>query len=39
LAAERERGKMKMDPQAFPSESRFKAIRSYPIVARPTLIT
>lgn len=39
LAAERERGKMKMEPQVFPSESRFKAIRSYPIVARPTLIT
>ena len=37
LAAERERGRMTMDPQAFPLEERFRAVRAYPIVA-PTVM-
>lgn len=39
LAEERARGKMKMEPQAFPDGERFRATRPYPVVARPTLIT
>jgi len=39
LAAERARGKMVIEPQAFPDGERFRATRPYPVVARPTLIT
>jgi ribonuclease HI len=39
LAGERARGKMGMEPQAFPDGERFRATRPYPVVARPTLIT
>lgn len=39
LAGERVRGKMGMEPQAFPDGERFRATRPYPVVARPTLIT
>jgi ribonuclease HI len=39
LAAEREKGRMKMNPQSFPDAARFKPVRSYPIVQRPTLLT
>lgn len=39
LAAERARGRMAMEPQAFPREDGFRAIRPYPVVVRPTLIT
>jgi ribonuclease HI len=39
LAAERARGKMTIEPQAFPDAERFRATRPYPVVARPTLIT
>jgi len=39
LAKERERGRMAMEPQAFPDETRFRAARSYPIIAKPFLIT
>ena len=39
LAAERARGKMAIEPQAFPDGERFRATRPYPVVARPTLIT
>lgn len=31
LATQREKGKMKVEPQSFPDASRFKATRSYPI--------
>jgi ribonuclease HI len=33
------RGKMAKEPQAFPDEARFKALRSYPLTTRPQLIT
>lgn len=39
LASERERGKMVMTPQAFPSAAQFKAVRPYAATVRPTLIT
>ncbi|MEP6492623.1 MAG: ribonuclease H [bacterium] len=39
LAAKRERGRMVMDPQVFPDSERFRAVRPYPAMARPTLIT
>lgn len=39
LAEERARGKMKIEPQAFPDGTRFRATRPYPVVVRPTLIT
>ena len=41
LAAERERtkGRMAMEPAAFPESGRFKALRSYPVSARPARIT
>jgi ribonuclease HI len=39
LAAERERGRMAMAPQAFPDGTRFRAGRPYPVMVRPTLIT
>jgi ribonuclease HI len=39
LAAQRAKSRMAMEPQAFPDEARFKAVRSYPIVRPPTIIT
>lgn len=39
LAGERAKGKMKIEPQAFPDGARFRATRPYPTIARPTLIT
>jgi ribonuclease HI len=39
LAAERAKGRMAMEPQVFPDPARFRAVRSYPIVQRPTLLT
>lgn len=39
LAAKRERGRMVMDPQAFPDGTRFRAVRPYPAETKPTLIT
>jgi len=39
LASERERGKMKAEPQRFPSSEAFRAVRAYPVVVRPALIT
>ena len=39
LAAERLKGRMAMEPQSFPDDERFKALRSYPIVRPPTIIT
>jgi len=39
LASERERGKMAMEPQAFPDAAQFRATRPYPPAIRPTLIT
>ncbi len=39
LAAQRERGRMAVDPQPFPDGARFKALRPYPSATRPTLLT
>jgi ribonuclease HI len=39
LAAKREKGRMGTDPQAFPDGARFRAVRPYPVEAKPTLIT
>lgn len=39
LAKERECGRMAMEPQSFPDETQFRAVRSYPVVARPFVIT
>jgi ribonuclease HI len=39
LAAERVKGRMTTNPQAFPNSERFKALRPYPAATRPTLIT
>jgi ribonuclease HI len=39
LSAQRSKGRMAMEPQTFPDGTRFKAVRSYPIVRPPTIIT
>jgi len=39
LAAEREHGRMVVEPQAFPDSERFRSVRPYPVTARPTVIT
>ncbi len=39
LAGLRAKSRMAKDPERFPDESRFKALRSYPIVRAPTIIT
>jgi ribonuclease HI len=39
LATERSKGRMAVEPQAFPDGGSFKAVRSYPIVNPPTIIT
>jgi ribonuclease HI len=39
LAAERTRGRMTMEPVAFPDAVGFRPIRPYPVVKGPTLIT
>jgi ribonuclease HI len=39
LAAERASGRMAMEPQAFPTQDRFRAVRQYPAFTRPALIT
>lgn len=39
LAAERARGRMGMEPEVFPHAERFRPVRPYPAVVRPTLIT
>ena len=39
LAAERASGGMAMEPQAFPTQERFRAGRQYPPFTRPELIT
>jgi ribonuclease HI len=39
LGKERERGRMAMEPQAFPDDTSFRATRSYPVVAKPFVIT
>lgn len=39
LAAERAKGRMAMAPESFPDGDRFRALRPYPAVARPTMIT
>jgi ribonuclease HI len=39
LAAERARGKMATEPQAFPVGEKFRSVRQYPAFTRPTLIT
>jgi len=39
LAAHRAKSRIAMEPQAFPDANRFKAVRAYPIVRPPTVIT
>ncbi len=39
LTAERAKGRMAMEPESFPDSDRFRALRPYPTVARPTMIT
>jgi ribonuclease HI len=39
METERAKGRMAMEPQSFPDSSRFKAVRSYPIVRPPSIIT
>ena len=39
LAGQRSKGRMAMAPQEFPDPERFKAVRAYPIVRSPTIIT
>lgn len=39
LAAEREEGRIAVEPQAFPDSERFRSVRPYPVAARPTVIT
>jgi ribonuclease HI len=39
LVAERERGRMAMAPQIFPTDGGFRATRPYPAATRPSLIT
>jgi len=39
FAAEREAGRIAVDPQAFPESERFRSGRPYPTVAPPTVIT
>jgi ribonuclease HI len=39
LATRRVKSRIAKDPESFPDESRFKALRSYPIMRPPTLIT
>jgi ribonuclease HI len=39
LASEREKGRMTMDPQIFPSSDAFLATRPYPVAKTPTPIT
>lgn len=39
LAAQRAKGKMAVAPERFPDEHRFRALRPYPAVARPNVIT
>ena len=38
LAAERAKGRMQMQPQAFPSGDGFRAIRPYPVLARTAFV-
>jgi ribonuclease HI len=39
LAAERAKKRMAVEPQSFPDDAGFKALRTYPIVRPPTIIT
>jgi ribonuclease HI len=39
LTAERANGRMRMEPQAFPTRERFRGVRQYPAFTRPTLLT
>jgi|SRR5215208_5544863 len=39
LAAEREKGRMATEPQAFPKSDGFRGTRPYPVTAPPTVIT
>jgi len=39
FAAERDAGRIGVDPQAFPESERFRSGRPYPTVAPPTVIT
>jgi ribonuclease HI len=39
LAVEREKGRVTVEPQAFPTDDAFRASRQYPVVVRPGLVT
>ena len=39
LAVEREKGRVTVEPQAFPTDDAFRASRPYPVVSRPNLVT
>lgn len=39
LAAERAKKRIAVEPQSFPDDASFKALRAYPIVRPPTIIT
>jgi ribonuclease HI len=39
FAAEREAGRMAVEPQAFPRSERFRPVKPYPITSSPTVIT
>jgi ribonuclease HI len=39
LAVEREKERVTVEPQAFPTDDAFRASRQYPVVARPNTVT
>ena len=39
LAVEREKRRVTVEPQAFPTDDAFRASRQYPVVARPNSVT
>jgi ribonuclease HI len=39
FTAEREAGRMAVEPQAFPRSERFRPVKPYPITSSPTVIT
>jgi ribonuclease HI len=39
LAVEREKGRVTVEPQAFPTDDAFRASRQYPVVVRPGSVT
>jgi len=39
LAVEREKERVTVEPQAFPTDDAFRATRPYPVIARPDPVT